>query len=152
MSDDSDNNIFDLIGDAAETIDKVYEDNKELIDRVSSAVGEEGQSVDISDKEPLTQLNKTEDFVDITLEVPGGEFDSASISNDDGIIEIGVGEKVFKAQVPSDVDLDSLEYNFSNGVLNIKIPRVEEEEGDVEVINKDNEGEKMEDNEDGTDK
>lgn len=150
-NDDKKKNIFSLISDAAETIDNVIADNEELVDRMSEALSKEGNPVEISDKDPLTQLEKTDDKVAISLEVPEGEFSDASIAYNDGVLAIEVDEKVFKADVPSDVDLQQLEYSFSNGVLDITIPRVDKDMGTVEVIESDNEGEMMEEPDDGPD-
>lgn len=149
MSDkERDANIFELIGDAAEAIDKIREDNEELINRVSEAVGGEGQTVSLTDQEPLTQLDKTAEEVIITLEVPEGSFPGAKISNDGNVVAIEVNDKVFKAEVPSDVDLDGLSYNCSNGVLEITIPREDDSIGDVEIIESDEEGKMMDEEDD----
>ena len=150
-SDDKKKNIFGLIGDAAETINEIAEENEELIDRMSQALSKDGQTVEISDQDPLTQLEKTSDKVIIGLEVPGGDFADAAISHDRGVVAIEVDGKVFRANVPDDVDLEGLEYSFSNGVLDITIPRTEDRMGTVEVINSDNEGEEMEEPDDGPD-
>ncbi|HID25230.1 MAG TPA: Hsp20/alpha crystallin family protein [Thermoplasmata archaeon] len=79
-------------------------------------------------REPLIDLQETDDAVQITAEVPGISKNDINIEVTGNVLTINVdteGRKYYKeVQLPSEVDPDSAEATYNNGVLDITLRKV----------------------------
>lgn len=129
------------IEDAIDTADEFLNFVRRHSDIVGSLLG--GRSLDtdtleLSDGEPLRKMFKSDDKIEVVVEVPN--FSSGEINirpNDDGVFIIA-GDKEYKAMTPSDVDINEAEVNLNNEVLTVVLPRTDDSGlgSDTEIVDK----------------
>lgn len=125
-----------MTGDRKDTIDTVmdvfdaardfYDENQEVFDEVMGRKG----SVSLQNMEPLKQIIKEDDMVEVTIETKA-----------DSIIELGfeyLPQKhtlVMKSNdgpvsivLPDDAVVDEIDAEMHNGVVSVKVPRQTESE------------------------
>jgi len=129
MTRDKDDDIIDKLQKGAEFVSDFLDENEELVERIKDMGGSGDASFQISDREPLTQLEKNEDEVVLVMEVDPASYDEAVVSNNDGDLMIRMGDKTYKAELPDDANFDKFSYNYNNGVLEARVPREETEKG-----------------------
>lgn len=156
MSDkDNDDGIEDVITAAEEVLGLVRR-NKDVIGSIIGGAGSSVNELGMSDGEPLKKMYKTDEKIEVVVEVPEDSLDSIGFTPRDEGVDIEAGEKVYRAMTPSDVKFEEAEVTFNNGVLTVMIPRTGDTEVgvDTEVVSKeisieDDEENEEEDNEEG---
>ena len=82
-------------------------------------------------REPLTDIIEAEDYVTITMELPGIEKKDINLEIVENNLIIDVDTEVRKyhkeLKLPEKLDTDNIVANYKNGVLDIKIMRKKEE-------------------------
>lgn len=84
-----------------------------------------------SKREPLTDIIEAEDHVVITMELPGIEKKDINLEvvEDSLVIDVDTAMRKYhkELRLPENLDMDTIEANYKNGVLDIKIQRKKDE-------------------------
>lgn len=126
-SDDDDSGGIDDMIDLVEKATELYRDNE---DKINEMVGKEGNRMVIEEQESLKTYNVTEEEITVTIETTlagesqmGLEYDA---DNNNLIVKSGGDDEYIIDLKQNDVDISSIDYEINNGVLNITIPRGDE--------------------------
>ncbi len=107
-------------------------------------------------REPVTDVWENDDYVYVTAELPGIKKDEIDLNVEEDSVEIRAraksekkeeeeGRRFYGAQyrtfytkviLPSPVNPEKAEATFSNGILEIKIPKVKEKKHKIEIKEK----------------
>ncbi len=103
-------------------------------------------------REPVTDVWENDDYVFVTAELPGIKKDEIDLNVEEDYIEIKAKSKNKKEDsrfyseefrtfytridLPSPVDADKAEATFSNGILEVKIPKLKSKKKKIEIKEK----------------
>lgn len=115
MKDDDKPDFVDIIRGAID----VYEENKHLLDGIDS----DSNKLDVSEREPLQQVVKSEESVIVTMEVSSSDLDQITLNLEGEKAVIGIGSSTLEVSVPEDAEVGSADATLNNGILEVTIPR-----------------------------
>lgn len=118
---------IDRLFDAVEKMRDVYENNKDLVGNI----GEDGDTITLDDKEPLTEAHLTDDEVVVVADVNKSAPLEMAVGFKENSILFDVDGKEFEVDVPADVKEESLDASIKNGVLRVELDRADD--GPVEI-------------------
>ncbi|OKY77935.1 MAG: Molecular chaperone HSP20 family, IbpA [Candidatus Methanohalarchaeum thermophilum] len=86
-----------------------------------------GDKTEEKEKEPLVDVFESENEISVTAEIPGVSEENIDVSakKSEVLIEARGESKAYSKNVnlPSDIDPDSMESNYNNGVLSLKFDK-----------------------------
>ncbi len=103
-------------------------------------------------REPVTDVWENDDYVFVTAELPGIKKDEIDLNVEENFVEIKAKSKnkkedsrfyseefrtfYTKIDLPSSVDANKVEATFSNGILELKIPKLKGKKKKIEIKEK----------------
>lgn len=76
-------------------------------------------------REPLADINTTDNEVRIILELPGVKKEDIKINANENVVEIITNDSIRKyyktLELPSDADINSAKSTYNNGILEVTI-------------------------------
>lgn len=125
MKDDDDSDsvgelraLMGLAEELLQTIDR----NKEVFKSVSDTIG---KNYDISDTDTPYSVEKSDDYIEITVLSDSGNIDNVKFNIEGSELELGFAGNTVVTEIPEDCVIDDSEAEMNNGVINVKIPRKE---------------------------
>jgi len=106
--------LFDMVESGMELV----EENEEMIRNITGQTNE----LNLRQSDMLREVNKTEDSI-IVISETEEEFDSFSVLREGDKIAIQLDDKDIMVNAPEDCQLEKTEATLNNNVLEVKIPR-----------------------------
>lgn len=116
---DDDRNIVDDALSLFEAGKEFYDENQEIIDGMVGAAAR----TDLDTPEPLSEIHKTGEHVELVAEMRGEDIDSIGVNIEGNTLEVKAGDKVFVGEVPDDINTEDIDATLVNGTLSVRIER-----------------------------
>lgn len=122
--DDNLDKLSKLFGMAETTLDTLKE-NEDVIRSVIQTEGAEegGKIANLQDADPLREAHIREDEVLIVLQHSDEPPKEVSAELVGGVLTLKMSDQEFVAEVPDDIELETMETNYSNGVFEVSVER-----------------------------